>query len=386
MAAKTIVDFANLIKDYTKKLVHWGDQSKGYVGKNIADSRNIEAGIAWNGDTNSARARWIIPIEENTSYIATYSGSYGLDFVGYITSSTPIPSAGSLIGVNSWPVNFTSNAGDKYVIFGFNKTSITKDDVEALKFMIRDASIPDSTYEPYLTPNTDLMSYADNAVLGARNIYNAYKPKKQGVTPVVSDNGKSINIADSTSVSYNSSGTEQTVEPNTQYKVICDVVVTSGAGRIKIEKNGTALNQTAWITSSGHYEFEFNSGNNTTLDVTLFCTGSTATAGDVTYNNLMIGVPSDTYNTFTSYAMSNRELTNKVLKSATFSGTTSANGNMPLHNGMDRIILGVICSGYLASPYIDNNNFQCHFTKIAQTNYEVVANTAVSGTYYYIQI
>ena len=160
--------------------------------------------------------------------------------------------------------------------------------------------------------DSNAVHWADNAILGARNLYNAYKPKKSGLTPIVSNNGQSINILGTNVAQYNNSSSEQAFEPNITYRVSGDVVINSGVGRIKIEDNGTVINQTDWITSNGHYEFTFNTGNHSSLQVTLFCTGATAQTGDVNYNNLYICLASDTNTTWCSYAMTNKGLTDYV--------------------------------------------------------------------------
>ena len=78
-----------------------------------------------------------------------------------------------------------------------------------------------------------------------------------------------------------------TTSPDYTYKVTCEsVTVTKGAGRIQcrtstdatVSGTGTAT----WTTSQGAIEKEF-SHNSTIAKISLFCTWSTSSSGDVSY-------------------------------------------------------------------------------------------------------
>lgn len=75
-----------------------------------------------------------------------------------------------------------------------------------------------------------------------------------------------------------------------------------------------------------------------------------------------------------------------LIKSATFSGTTDTNGNVQLYNGK-HVVLAVVIDGdnnYCGTVYnYGSSSTGLHVTTGAST-YGVVANTAITGTYYYI--
>ena len=119
----------------------------GWVGKNHANTNDAEIGIAWNGTSNADRARLIIPIEPSSSYVLSISGTNNFSFIGYCLTQTATPV--SPTEINSFPLTLDSRSTDNYLTIAFSKTSVTKNDVETLKLMLRDASIADSTYEPY---------------------------------------------------------------------------------------------------------------------------------------------------------------------------------------------------------------------------------------------
>ena len=75
-----------------------------------------------------------------------------------------------------------------------------------------------------------------------------------------------------------------------------------------------------------------------------------------------------------------------VIKSASFSGTTSAGGNIKVLNGK-HIIVGFTISDYdyvVLNAYNDGTNMYAHCTKTG-ASYEVLASNPLSGTVYYIE-
>lgn len=121
----------------------------GWTGKNIADTSKTEIGTAWNGNANADRARLIIPCKESTTYIISIDSSLGgITYIG-CSNSASIPPSGINEMTNNMPYYLNTNAGDKYITIGFSKTSIAQSDIDAIKLMVREASILDSTYEPY---------------------------------------------------------------------------------------------------------------------------------------------------------------------------------------------------------------------------------------------
>lgn len=114
-------------------------------GKNLLNIADAEIGTAWNGTSNSARARLIIPLKPNTDYVLSMNGTMSVDGVYSVRSSViPSPTTPSAV---SFPR--TINSGDNtYLTLGFNKTAISQSDVEALKLQL-ELGTTATDYEPY---------------------------------------------------------------------------------------------------------------------------------------------------------------------------------------------------------------------------------------------
>ena len=124
----------------------WSGVDATVDGKNLLDIDDIEVGTAWNGSSNSARARLCIPCKPSTQYTLSMNGTNGLDGV-YITESPSIPATVAPVPV-TFPKTITTGATSNYITLGFNKTSIAKADVEALKLQL-ELGTPATTYESY---------------------------------------------------------------------------------------------------------------------------------------------------------------------------------------------------------------------------------------------
>ena len=86
--------------------------------------------------------------------------------------------------------------------------------------------------------------------------------------------------------------------------VASTVVTDSADNNIAVDYNGR--------TTSGNYSFEFNTGSNDNIKISLYATLSTLEMGDVTYTDLMLRNASITDATYTPYAMTNKQLTDRV--------------------------------------------------------------------------
>ena len=86
------------------------------------------------------------------------------------------------------PSNFTED--NKFVLFINVPAGKTASNV-LVKPMIRLASILDNTYEPYIPDNTELMSWEDNGMLGAKNLLRQYGNgyTHLGVTYTIGESG-----------------------------------------------------------------------------------------------------------------------------------------------------------------------------------------------------
>ena len=129
--------------------------------------------------------------------------------------------------------------------------------------------------------------------------------------------------------------------------------------------------------------YTFNSGNNNY--VALYC-GKNLTDTDI---EPMLCDARDTNPDFEPYAMTNRELTEKVVLKGTFSGTTTANGNIEIYAGTDREILNVVAdytaNQCIMTPYRTNDAIWAH-VRIPDSSGSVRGNFDVTGEYYYIQL
>ena len=103
-------------------------------GVNFFNTDNAEIGTAWNGASNSARARLVVPCAPNTTYYLSINGTDNLDawYVAY-SPTVPATTAGTQITGNR---TLTTNADSKYIIFAFSKTAIAKSDIEALQVQV----------------------------------------------------------------------------------------------------------------------------------------------------------------------------------------------------------------------------------------------------------
>lgn len=116
-------------------------------GKNLLNSASAEIGTAWNGASNSARARLVIPCKPSTTYTLSMNGTNGIDNIYRIyTPSVPASSAGAEI--TSFPNTFTTSNDSAFIVIAFSKTAITQNDVDSLKLQLEEGS-PATAYAPY---------------------------------------------------------------------------------------------------------------------------------------------------------------------------------------------------------------------------------------------
>ena len=117
-------------------------------GKNLLNDANTEIGTAWNGASNSARARLAIPCNPNTTYTISMSGTLSVENV-YVTFSATIPASSAGVEItNNLPKVITTGADSAYIIIAFSKAGITMADVQALKLQLELGSTA-TTFAPY---------------------------------------------------------------------------------------------------------------------------------------------------------------------------------------------------------------------------------------------
>ena len=313
--------------------IHYGDQSKGYVGKNLFKNTGLST------------------TSNNVAFTHNLDDSIGLNNTASATTFYTIGSVASLAGINqnvilsgcptggdvnngySMGIRTTSNKNVRHenidIVdtgngFRFNPSNPLKDsdgnsvsisdlvlvmrigngvNVSDKTFypMIRLSSISDSTYEPYLTPNTDLMSYADNTALGAKNLL------------LCTTGGSSIFTIDSEGIATANGGSTSRVWfmysngglflPKGRY--IVNGLPSQGSNstfNFFIRKHGQDHGQDIYTN-----ETIFNVTEDTTYDlfISLF---ANYTASNLVFKPMVRRI-SDTDSTFAPYAMTNKKLT-----------------------------------------------------------------------------
>ena len=365
---------------------------------------------------------------------------------GVNLASAVTPSSGEAVSIN-----FNTQNYEIVVIrlsASFDVSS--QGDISYSNYMLTLADDTNSTFAEPSETNIQLtqnkMSYVDNGILGAKNWLNVNasysKPASAtNLSVTITDNGRVVRITDTDSATYRNIGYTIPIRANTNYVITGNASVTTGDARIKVETTGgTQVGITS--TLSGSFSLSFNSGNNTTLKIVLFTSFSTASVSNVTYENLMLRLATDTDPTYQPYAQTNRELTiNKtensvignvedgatasqayavgehfisggqfkevtqpiasggainssntvdkpiadcLIKQATFSGTTSSNGNIEIDATGAKKILYANTTGanFLTFPFeVDGKSY---ISIKNRSNFTNISETAVSGTYYYI--
>lgn len=317
--------------------VHWGDQSKGYVGKNLLKISNTTKTV--NNVTFTINNDGSVLVNGTASANIFFNLIQGQaaynDDVDYILTGCPSGGSGSTYALRwntgtSTPIDIGSGVtipagtGDALYIEIRIQSGYVCNNL-LFKPMLRLASIPDSTYEPYLTPNTDLMSYADNAISGVKN-YCKNTGGNQTINTVVFtvDSLGVINANGTSNADYtNYVGTRtaaytSALENGKSYvfkgmstaitNVDCNIYDETDNRTIGRDTDGSGVLFT--YDSSHKYAF-----------------GIEIRANGVALSNVkfypIIQLADDTDTTWKPYAMTNRELT---LKEHTFDGTTDANG------------------------------------------------------------
>lgn len=193
--------------------VHYGDQSKGYVGKNLLPYPYAESSyknnngieylvdndgiITIDGTATAATAFWIL--KDTGANLQWLNGKIisGCEGGGYSNSYKLV------IGLDESPWSEFTNqySGNDVIISGIPNdskkvcvklliSSGASVSNEKIYPMIRSASISDKTYEPYLTPNTEIVNkaswVANNAVSGSHNLLE-WKNSSNNVIPAINE-------------------------------------------------------------------------------------------------------------------------------------------------------------------------------------------------------
>ena len=181
---------------------------------------------------------------------------------------------------------------------------------KTFKPMIRDEVNGSSVYESY---HKNVKSYVDESVspkvsesllkdtVGwvGKNEFDTSNITSGAALATINSDASSIKIKTTSAGTYKNTVFQMKATANKDYIFVCDADYTSGVGFVRIEDtNGNALATSSQITADGNVKLTFNSGNNTTLIVKLFCTMATSETGEVDFNNAMLykaDIKDDTY-------------------------------------------------------------------------------------------
>lgn len=305
------------------KAVHWGDQSKGYVGKNLLQNK-LKNGSSYGLTRTVNSDKSVLLTGTPSQNVNLVLNDFVLSAGTYKISDGATGQSGSTFKMAVW-----TKVGDLYVDYladtmGYKGDTFTLDadtlvgvlftiysgfntNNKLLYPMLRDAAIPDSTYEPYLIPNTDLMSYADNMMLGAKNLlpypYLGVTHTEGGIT--FTDNGDG-------SITVN--GTSDSGYPGFSLMSATDLqTLISKFGNVRLTGAINGSNIRLYAHGSKYFIDEGNGvvipSTETSFSESLRLQVSPNTTIDNVTIRPMLRLESDIDDTYVQYAMTNRELT-----------------------------------------------------------------------------
>lgn len=303
--------------------VSW-DDVEGYVGKNelenkvysqttggITVKRNSDDSIEISG-TATTNVRLYLNGSSNKDLV--YNGSYILDGCpdgggntkyGIELNATGIQTK-YLYDSGELSIDFTPSNPFYIAIVIYNGAVISTP--VTFKPMLRKAGTP-SDYVPYLTPNTDLLSYADNGILGAKNLilleYNDLV-NNLSATRTLIDGVLTINCA----AANNSGCYISSARLRSKLNFLGNIPVilsfdykgdSNFTGKIGYESESNIT------TDYKHYESYINDVSQ--IASCVFYSSDTLSAHTITVKNFMIRLVSDTEPTYQPYAKTNIQLT-----------------------------------------------------------------------------
>lgn len=233
-------------------------------------------------------------------------------------------------------------------------------------------SVTDTTYEPYHESVEEEINqvYADNGVLGAKNLFDGWKKtatSNANVTYQKTDKGYRIYMTSAASWSQVYFMFENP-RKNTDWAISTNITVTSGSAGIRIMGNssystGSATEIVNNTIQSGHVKQVFNSGNYDYIFVRLSASADNSVQGDVLYDELMFMLATDSDLTYQPYAMTNKELTDGKANNSALApvenGTTAsqvyAQGEYFMHNGSFCKAKTAITSG---ATLVEDSNYE----------------------------
>lgn len=269
--------------------------------------------------------------------------------------------------------------------------------------MIRLANIADSTYAPYVKDNNEL----DAEKIGWDDVsgdvqknqivypYVFSQDSLSGVTFTVMSDGtiklnNTANAGINKAIHFRSGYSEGTMVDN--YPVVLKAgsyIVSKGQNEnvsIRINKTVSGSASTIVVLAANEESASFTISEDTQIGILLDIASGASFSNTIIHP--MIRKASVQDPTYVPYVPSNAELAN-MIKSATFSGTTSASGNVVISATKQIKVLSAFCdtivddSSVFAVPvYLSATSTALHLMKAVGG--AAVASKEVSGTYYYI--
>lgn len=135
-------------------------------GKNALNNADAEIGTAWNGGSNSARARLVVKKDPYTPYVISMNGTNGMDAI-YVKRYSSVPASDAGTQITSFPVTIPATDDNTFLIFAFSKTAISQTDVDNLKLQVEKGTTV-TTYEPY-TSTTHTTTYPSAIYRGSED-------------------------------------------------------------------------------------------------------------------------------------------------------------------------------------------------------------------------
>ena len=309
----------------------------GWVGKNLLNptslratrtyanvtmTNNSDGTITANGTANATaniditqqltlpNGRYKFSVSETNISGLRVGGNGGVEIISSIST-----------GANE--VEFEASSSYTYYILQFVVKNTIAYDV-TIHPMLRSASVTDSTYEPYHESVEEVIEqvYADNGILGAKNILDFYKLSSSDISIVsnatyaLSDNTYDISIPssyDSASGIYfkASSLRTQLTEFSGISGILTLLIKGSEGGTVKVGDDSSPLTN---ITTSWQEFSLFVSDISQIPNILVYARSQTLKSGHIFVKDLMLRLATDTDSTYQPYAMTNRELTEKVFE------------------------------------------------------------------------
>lgn len=237
-----------------------------------------------------------------------------------------------------------------------------------MKPMLRLASDPDDTYVPYAPTNAKLneekMSYADNGVLGAKNLLKV-------VSNTQTINGVTFTVNEDGSVTANGTATA-----NVNFRLIpyADIDLSLWTGKnLRLSgcpsggSNPTYALEIYYRNEQEHWLRDFGDGVELSIPISGLTTinPNIMVKNGVTVNNLvfkpMLRLASDTDDTYQPYTMTNRELTERVVA---------------LPNDV------FVTTDTRTTTTNDANTLPCGFTRMSDANSNLPTDGTSGGVWY----